>query len=429
MSAGHTIRRLAILNRGEAAIRCIRSVKSLRALEDSDLESIAIYTDVDRDAPFVRHADRAVRLDAPDGAVAAYLDHDRLIELLVRAGADAVWPGWGFVSEDADFVDRVTDSGICFLGPSGDVMRALGDKIDAKRIAEDAGIRVVPWSGGVVEDEEAAVRCAAELGYPVAVKAAAGGGGRGIRMVESESELANAFRSASAEAKAAFGDDRLFIERRLPRGRHIEVQIAVDAKGTAMSLGCRDCSVQRRHQKVIEEAPPLGISRDRRAELERAAVRLVEHVGYLGVGTVEFLSNGQEYSFLEVNPRLQVEHGITEELTGIDLVQLQIRIGRGESLPPQCETESGVAIEARVYAEDPQADFLPTPGRIALFDPSLGPRVRLDSGVSAGCRVPAEFDSLIAKLIATGETREEARARLVCALTDFELVVAGGATN
>ena len=429
MSAGNAIRRLAIVNRGEAAIRCIRSVKALRALENSDLESIAIYTDVDRDAPFVRHADHAIWLEAPDGAVAAYLDHDRLIALLVRAGADAVWPGWGFVSEDPDFADRVTDQGIRFLGPTGDVMRALGDKIDAKRIAEDVGIPVVPWSGGVVADEEAAAHCAAELGYPVAVKAAAGGGGRGIRMVESESELANAFRSASAEAKAAFGDDRLFIERRLPRGRHIEVQIAVDAKGSAMSLGCRDCSVQRRYQKVIEEAPPPKISRDLCAELERAAVRLVEHVGYVGVGTVEFLLVGEEYSVLEVNPRLQVEHGLTEELTGIDLVQLQIRIARGESLPQRHDTGARVAIEARVCAEDPQADFLPTPGRIALFDPALGPRVRLDSGVSAGCRVPAEFDSLIAKLIATGETREEARARLACALTDFELVVAGGATN
>jgi acetyl/propionyl-CoA carboxylase alpha subunit/acetyl-CoA carboxylase carboxyltransferase component len=429
LSTDNSIRRLAILNRGEAAIRCIRSVKALRALEQSDLESIAIYTDVDSDAPFVRHADRAVYLESPNGAVAAYLDHDRLIALLVDAGADAVWPGWGFVSEDPVFADRLAEQGIRFLGPPGDVMRALGDKIDAKRIAEDAGIPVVAWSRGVVTDEKDALRCAAEIGYPVAVKAAAGGGGRGIRMVETESELAGAFRSAAAEAKAAFGDDRLFIERRLPRGRHIEVQIAVDAKGSAMSLGCRDCSVQRRHQKVIEEAPPPGVSQELCAELERSAVRLVEHVGYVGVGTVEFLSIGREYSFLEVNPRLQVEHGITEELAGIDLVQLQIRIGRGESLPRRREAGARVAIEARVYAEDPQADFLPTPGRIALFDPSLGPRVRLDSGVSAGCRVPAEFDALIAKLIATGDTREEARARLVCALTDFELVVAGGATN
>ncbi len=429
MSDTDTIRRIAIVNRGEAAMRCIRSVKALRALEHSELESIAIYTAVDRDAPFVRHADRAVRLESPNGSVAAYLDHDRLIALLLRVGADAVWPGWGFVSEDPDFADRVTDFGMRFLGPPGDVMRVLGDKIDAKRIAEEAGIPVVPWSRGVVRDEEHALHCAAEVGYPVAVKAAAGGGGRGIRMVESESELVQAFRSASAEARTAFGDDRLFIERRLPRGRHIEVQIAVDSKGLAMSLGCRDCSVQRRHQKVIEEAPPPGLLRGRCAELERAAVRLVEHVGYVGVGTVEFLSIGDEFSFLEVNPRLQVEHGITEELTGIDLVQLQIRIGRGEPLPRLRRKKARVAIEARVCAEDPQADFLPTPGRIALFDPALGPRVRLDSGVSAGCRVPADFDSLIAKLIATGETREEARARLVCALTDFELVVAGGATN
>ncbi len=410
-------------------MRCIRSVKALKALEGSDLESIAIYTDVDRDAPFVRHADHAIRLEAPNGAVAAYLDHDRLIDLLVRAGADAVWPGWGFVAEDPIFVDRVSALGIRFLGPSGDVMRALGDKIDAKRIAEDAGIPVVAWSGGALADENAAARCAAELGYPVAVKAAAGGGGRGIRMVESESELAAAFRSAAAEAKAAFGSDRLFIERKLSRGRHIEVQIAADAKGSAMSLGCRDCSVQRRHQKLIEEAPPPRLSQKLRDELEQAAVRLVEYVGYVGVGTVEFLVVDQAYSFLEVNPRLQVEHGITEELTGIDLVQLQIRIARGEPLPELRDSGGWVAIEARVCAEDPQADFLPTPGRIALFDPALGLRLRVDSGVSAGCRVPAEFDSLIAKIIATGETREEARARLVCALTDFELVVAGGASN
>ncbi|HXV37177.1 MAG TPA: biotin carboxylase N-terminal domain-containing protein, partial [Myxococcota bacterium] len=430
MSRTGAIHRLAIVNRGEAAMRCIRSVKALRTLEGSDLESIAIYTDVDRDAPFVRHADHALRLESPNGAVAAYLDRERLIELLLRARADAVWPGWGFVAEDPVFVDRLDAAGIRFLGPPGDVMRALGDKIDAKRIAEDAGIPVLAWSRGAVRDEQEAARWAAEIGYPLAVKAAAGGGGRGIRMVDSESELAAAFRSAAAEAKAAFGDDRLFIERKLPRGRHIEVQIAADALGSAVSLGCRDCSVQRRHQKLIEEAPPPGLPREIRDELERAAVRLVQFVGYLGVGTVEFLVVDRELAFLEVNPRLQVEHGITEELTGIDLVQLQIRIARGEALPERSDSAAvRVAIEARVCAEDPQADFLPTPGRIALFDPALGPRLRVDSGVAAGCRVPAEFDSLIAKLIATGRTREEARARLVCALTDFELVVAGGASN
>ncbi len=410
-------------------MRCIRSVKALRVLEGSDLESIAVYTDVDRDAPFVRHADRTLRIDAPDGAVAAYLDHDRLIEALERAGADAVWPGWGFVAEDPVFVDRVTARGIRFLGPSGDVIRTLGDKVDAKRIAEDAQIPVVAWSQGIVADEKEAARCAAELGYPVMIKAVAGGGGRGLRVVESESKLAEAFRSASAEARGAFGDERLFVERKLPRGRHVEVQIAVDAKGSAIALGCRDCSVQRRHQKIIEEAPPFGLSSTQRANLERAALRLVERVDYVGVGTVEFLLTGQEIWFLEVNPRLQVEHGITEELTGIDLVQLQIRIARGEPLPPRPDSRPIVAIEARVCAEDPQAEFLPTSGRIALFDPALGPRLRVDSGVAAGCRVPAEFDSLIAKIIATGDTREEARARLVCALTDFDLVVEGGATN
>ncbi len=429
MSGPHDIHRLAIVNRGEAAMRCIRSVKALRALENSSLEALVLYTDVDRDAPFVRHADRALRLEAPNGPVSAYLDHDRVIEALTRAGADAVWPGWGFVAEDPAFADRLSSLGLRFLGPSGDVMRALGDKIEAKHLAREAGVPVLPWSQGVVADEEAARRGAAELGYPVVIKAAAGGGGRGIRMVDSEEELTAAFRSARSEARSAFGDERLFVERRLPRGRHIEVQIAADAHGTAIALGSRDCSVQRRQQKVVEEAPPPGIAPSFLAELEAAAVRLVEQVSYQGVGTVEFLVSGSEFFFLEVNPRLQVEHGITEELTGLDLVELQIRIARGEPLPPARAPRHGVAIEARVCAEDPQLDFLPTPGSIALFDPALGPRLRVDSGVATHSRVPAEFDSLIAKLIATGDTREEARARLVCALTDFELVVAGGATN
>ncbi len=423
------IRRLVIINRGEAAMRAIRAVKALRALEGSNLESVVLYTDVDREAPFVRHADRAIRLDSSRGPVAAYLDRDRLMQALVEAEADAVWPGWGFVAEDPEFADLVVASGLRFLGPSGDVMRALGDKIDAKRVAEKSGVPVLAWSGAVVTDPAEAAAVAARIGYPVVIKAAAGGGGRGIRMVESEADIETSFRSAAAEARSAFGDDRLFVERRLPRGRHIEVQFAADSHGNSMSLGCRDCSIQRRHQKVVEEAPPPGLPGAFLAQLESAAIGLVTQVGYVGVGTVEFLVSAGEFFFLEVNPRLQVEHGITEELTGIDLVQLQIRIARGESLPPAPQPRALVAIEARVCAEDPQADFLPTPGRIALFDPALGPRMRIDSGVAAGSQVPAEFDSLIAKLIAVGDSREDARARLTCALTDFELVVAGGATN
>ncbi len=423
------IRRLAVVNRGEAAVRCIRAVKSLRALEGSAMEVVALYTDSDSDAPFVRLADIAVALEGEAGGVAAYLDHDGLLAILSEWEVDAVWPGWGFVAEDPDFVARLADADIQFLGPSADAMRALGDKITSKRIAEKAGVPVTAWSGGALADEAAAIEHSARIGYPVIIKATAGGGGRGIRMVESEADVVEAFRSASSEALSAFGNGDLFCEKLVTGGRHIEVQIAADIHGEVVALGCRDCSVQRRHQKVLEEAPPPWLDAGIRAELEQAATGLARHVGYQGVGTVEFLLGEDGFFFLEVNPRLQVEHGITEEIVGIDLVQLQIRIARGESIAELDISERGAAIEARVCAEDPDANFLPSPGRIVRFDPALGPRVRIDSGVLLGTTISSEFDSLIAKVIATGDTREEARARLECALRDFELVIEGGASN
>jgi acetyl/propionyl-CoA carboxylase alpha subunit/acetyl-CoA carboxylase carboxyltransferase component len=405
-------------------------VKTLRALEGSDLRAVALYTDVDRDAPFVRHADAAVRLPAAPGAeVRAYLDHDVVLAALRGANADAVWPGWGFVAEDPAFADRVAAEGLRFCGPSGDAMRALGDKIAAKQLAEAAGIPVAPWSGGLVADEAAAAEAAARIGYPLAVKAAAGGGGRGIRVVAAAPALEAAFRSAEAEARAAFGDGRLFLERLVSGARHVEVQIAGDAHGRVVALGARDCSVQRRHQKLIEEAPPPALPPALVARLADAATRLAQRVGYVGLGTVEFLVAGEEAYLLEMNPRLQVEHGITEEITGIDLVALQIRIARGESIAALRVVERGVAIEARVCAEDPEAAFAPAPGRIARFDPALGPGIRVDTGVAQGSVVPATFDSLIAKVIATGATRDEARTRLACALRDLDLVVEGGASN
>jgi len=410
-------------------MRCVRAVKALRTLEGSDLEVIALYTDADRDAPFVRHADHATRLAAPNGAVAAYLDHDRLVEALLSQQADAVWPGWGFVAEDAGFVERLAQEGIRFLGPSAEAMREVGDKIAAKKLAERASVPVSRWSGGVLDDLEHARRAARDIGFPLVIKASAGGGGRGIRMVDEPAGLEEAFRSAASEALSAFGDARLFCEERVVGGRHIEVQVAADLHGNAAALGSRDCSVQRRHQKVIEEAPPPGMSLALRGEIEQAAVSLVREVGYSGVGTVEFLLDDERFVFLEVNPRLQVEHGITEELTGVDLVQLQIRIARGEVLGKFAPGHEGVAIEARVCAEDPDQGFIPSPGRIACFNPLVGSGVRIDTGVAAGSTVPADFDSLIAKVIATGATREEAIARLECALSDFELVVEGGATN
>ena len=423
------IRRLAVVNRGEAAMRCIRAVKTLRAIEDSSMEVLALYTDSDADAPFVRHADAAVALDSSDGGVAAYLDRDQLVRVLEQEEVDAVWPGWGFVAEDPDFVVRLGEAGIRFLGPSAEAMRALGDKITSKQIAEKAGVPVTAWSGGVLTDEADAREHAERIGYPIIIKATAGGGGRGIRVVGEESILDEAFRSAGAEALAAFGNGDLFCEKLVIGGRHIEVQIAADSHGHVLALGCRDCSVQRRHQKVLEEAPPPWLDSSLRNELETAAIRLAKHVGYQGVGTVEFLVGAEGFFFLEVNPRLQVEHGITEEITGVDLVQWQIRIARGESIEGLDIGERGVAIEARVCAEDPDANFLPSPGRIVRFDPALGPRIRIDAGVLLGTTISSEFDSLIAKVIATGDSREEARARLECALRDFDLVIEGGASN
>jgi acetyl/propionyl-CoA carboxylase alpha subunit/acetyl-CoA carboxylase carboxyltransferase component len=429
ISEGRPIRRLGIVNRGEAAMRCIRAVKALRALEGSDLVAVALFTEPDRDAPFVRHADECIELSSEGGAVAAYLDHDKVLTALQDMRVDAVWPGWGFVAEDPVFVARLKEAGIAFLGPEAEAMRSLGDKITSKQLAEKAGVPVTAWSGRALEDVADAAMHAERIGYPIVIKATAGGGGRGIRLVYEPEKLAAAFESARSEAKAAFGNGDLFCEKLVSGGRHIEVQIAADLHGTVRALGCRDCSVQRRNQKVIEEAPPPGFTAALREAIQDSAVRLARHVSYSGVGTVEFLLEGEAFYFLEVNPRLQVEHGITEEITGVDLVQTQLRIARGESVAGLNAEERGVALEARVCAEDPDEDFLPSPGRIVCFDPALGPRVRLDSGVAAGTVISSDFDSLIAKVIATGDDREEARARLAVALRDFELVVEGGATN
>ncbi|MCP5069984.1 MAG: ATP-grasp domain-containing protein [bacterium] len=423
------VTRIAIVNRGEAAMRCIRAIKALRSEEGSDLCAIALYTEIDRDAPFVRHADDALLLPSPNGEVAAYLDHDGLIAALRKVKADAVWPGWGFVAEDASFVERLASENIKFLGPDAAAMRALGDKIGSKHLAEEAGVPVTAWSGCELESLEDAERHAKRVGYPLVIKASAGGGGRGIRVVDTPDTLAEAYRSAGAEAGSAFGDERLFLEKKVEGGRHIEVQIAADRDGVVRAIGCRDCSVQRRHQKVIEEGPPPHLEDAEVLRLEAYAVQMAEVAGYVGVGTVEFLISDDGFFFLEMNPRLQVEHGITEEIAGVDLVQTQIRIARGETIAELEIQKRGAAIEARVCAEDPDAGFLPAPGRIARFDPALGPRVRLDSGVAAGSEVPSSFDSLVAKVIATGDTREEARARLVSALLDFDLVIEGGTTN
>ena len=435
---GSEIRRIAILNRGEAATRALRAIRELRGEEGSGLVGIALYTEPDATAPFVREADEslslgpALRASATGAMRPAYLDHDRVLAALRAMRADAVWPGWGFLAEDPSFVEKLEAAGIGFLGPSAATMRRLGDKIASKRIAEAAQVPVSPWSGGPVQREELA-KHAARIGFPLMLKATAGGGGRGIRLLREGDDLQAAFDSAESEAANAFGDGTLFVEQAISGARHVEVQMAADRHGTVLALGLRDCSVQRKHQKVVEEGPPPGLSTRLTGQIREASIRLLREADYVGVATCEYLviSKGGEESFyfLEVNPRLQVEHGVTELLTDFDLVKAQIRIARGERLPTVSPEERGCAIEVRLCAEDPAASFAPSPGRIALLDLPAGPGVRVDAGIAGGGTIPSEFDSMIAKILARGATREEARARLVRAVADARVVVEGGMTN
>ncbi|MDP3937295.1 MAG: biotin carboxylase N-terminal domain-containing protein, partial [Deltaproteobacteria bacterium] len=429
------IRRIAVLNRGDAATRCLRAIRELRVEEHSDLVGIALYTDVDQSNPYVREADEAVSLGQPlhrspgHAPRLAYLNQDRLLSVLRESRADTVWPGWGFLAEDPGFADRLRTAGITFIGPPTETLRVLADKVHAKRLAEQAGVPVLPWSNGSVDRKTLRAE-AARLGFPLVIKATHGGGGRGIRRVTGEAKLAAAFQSAASEAAAAFGDGTIFLEKSVEKARHVEVQFAADQHGVLLALGLRDCSVQRRHQKVVEEGPPPGLSESLCREMQEAALRLAREVGYVGLGTCEFLVTGAgEFYFLEVNPRLQVEHGVTEALTGFDLVKWQFRIARGARLPDVAPEDRGHAIEVRLCAEDPSADFVPTPGRIALLELPSGPGIRVDSGVSQYGAVPLEFDSMIAKIIAHGATRGEARARLIRALLDTRLVIEGGTTN
>ena len=429
------LRRIAVLNRGEAATRCLRAIRELRGEDGSDLAGIALYTEPDRAAPFVREADEAIFLgpalrEAEDGSRRpAYLDPDRVLAGIRASRADAVWPGWGFLAEDAAFVARLEAMGLIFIGPSARTIELLGDKMTAKRLATTTGVPVAPWSDGPV-DREQLLSVATRIGLPVMIKAVAGGGGRGIRKVSSADALEDAFNSAGVEAAHAFGDGTLFLEACVKDARHVEVQIAADLHGEVLALGLRDCSVQRRHQKIVEEAPPPELDESTVRQMRDAAIRLAREAGYSGVGTCEFLvTSDQRFYFLEVNPRLQVEHGITEVLTGFDLVKWQIRMARGEQLPAVAPMERGHAIEVRVCAEDPSNDFAPSPGNISLFELPSGPGVRVDSGVSSHGAIPAEFDSMVAKVIALGANRAEAIARLERAVSDLRVVIEGGMVN
>jgi acetyl/propionyl-CoA carboxylase alpha subunit/acetyl-CoA carboxylase carboxyltransferase component len=421
--------RIAIVNRGEAAMRLIHAVRDLSAETGTRTETVALYTDADRNATFVREADIAYSLGR--AADRPYLDLAVLERALVQTGADAAWVGWGFVAEDPAFAELCDRIGITFIGPSAEAMRKLGDKIGAKLIAEEVGVPVAPWSRGEVATLADALRAGNEIGYPLMLKATAGGGGRGISMVASDADLAGAYERTSQQALRAFGSGVVFLERLVTGARHVEVQVIADGQGTAWALGVRDCSVQRRNQKIIEESASVVLAPAQAAELKASAERLAVAVGYRGACTVEFLYHPQEklFAFLEVNTRLQVEHPITEITTGTDLVRLQLHVAGGGRLEGTQPAESGWAVEARLNAEDPDRDFAPSPGRIARLVLPAGPGIRVDTGVSEGDTIPADFDSMIAKIIAYGRDRNEALGRLRRALAETTVIIEGGASN
>jgi acetyl/propionyl-CoA carboxylase alpha subunit/acetyl-CoA carboxylase carboxyltransferase component len=423
------ISRIAIVNRGEAAMRLIHAVRELNAEGGAPIETVALYTDGERSAMFVREADSAYALGP--AADRPYLDLTVLERALTATSSDAAWVGWGFVAEDPAFAEMCDRIGVTFIGPSASAMRRLGDKIGAKLLAEEVGVPVAPWSRGAVDNIEAARAAAQQIGYPLMLKATAGGGGRGIRVVTSDEELTDAFERTRDEAARAFGNGVVFLERLVTGARHVEVQVIADGQGTAWALGVRDCSVQRRNQKVIEESSSPVLDEEQTDHLKTSAERLALAVDYCGAATVEFLYHPGErtFAFLEVNTRLQVEHSITELTTDFDLVKAQLHVAAGGRLKGERPTEVGHAVEARLNAEDPDRDFSPSPGRIVLLNLPSGPGIRVDTGVGPGDLIPADFDSMIAKVIAYGRTRAEACARLRRALADTTVLIEGGTTN
>ncbi|MFA7249779.1 MAG: acetyl-CoA carboxylase biotin carboxylase subunit [Dehalococcoidia bacterium] len=419
------IKRVLIANRGEIALRIQRTCREL------GIETVAVYSDPDRNALHVRSADHAIRI-GPGPALESYLVIDRIIEAARQSGADAIHPGYGFLSENARFVDACEAAGITFIGPSADAMRALGGKVSARRLMEAAGVPIVPGANDIDADDFAtAEREAARVGFPLLVKASAGGGGRGIRLVERPEDLASAMRASGNEAASSFGDATIFLEKYISPARHIEVQIVADAHGNARAFGERECSIQRRNQKLVEEAPSVAVTPEIRAALCDAAVAAAKSCGYRNAGTVEFLLDQEgRFYFLEVNARLQVEHPVTELVWGgIDLVALQIAVANGEPLPdPDAPVRpTGWAIECRINGEDPYANFAPSIGLIDFVDVPAGPGVRFDTMLYSGLDVPVFYDSLLGKLIVWAETRDRAIRRMRRALRD--LVISGVQTN
>ena len=415
------MKKILIANRGEIAIRI------MRACRDMGIATVAVYSDADRASPHVRFADEAFHV-GPSAAAESYLRTDRILDAAKAAGADGIHPGYGFLAENEGFAAACRDARVTFIGPSPEAINLMGSKTAARQTAIAAGAPVVPGTETPLPDtmpDAEVAEIAAGIGYPLLVKAVAGGGGKGMRVVATPADLATAVRAARSEAGSAFGDTAIYFERRVLRARHIEVQLLGDLHGTIVPFVERECSIQRRHQKVIEESPSPVVTPELRQRLAAAATSVARAAGYSNAGTIEFLVDAEgRFYFLEMNTRLQVEHPITEEVTGIDLVQWQIRIARGERLtidPQQAITPAGHAIECRIYAEDPDNRFLPSPGRILYLHAPAGPGIRRDSGVQAGFEVPIFYDSLISKLIAWGETRAQAISRMRRALSEYEV--------
>jgi acetyl-CoA carboxylase, biotin carboxylase subunit len=409
--------KILIANRGEIALRVIRAAREL------GVKTVAVYSEADRLAPHVLAADEAYLIGPPPSAQ-SYLVAERLIEVAKQSGAEAIHPGYGFLSERAPFIRAVRDAGLTFVGPSPEAVEAMGDKTSARKRVIDAGVPVVPGTREPLSGAEEARRSAGEVGYPVLLKAAAGGGGKGMRIVRGEDEIEAAYLAAGNEARAAFGDDAVYIEKYLEGPRHIEIQVLADRHGNTIHLGERECSIQRRHQKMIEEAPSAVLTPEQRDAMGRTAVAAAVSVGYEGAGTIEFLFQDGEFFFLEMSTRIQVEHPVTEMITGIDLVQWQIRIAAGEPLPFRQEDVEfrGHAIECRITSEDPSNSFLPSTGRIDMLEIPGGPGVRWDSGIAVGYEVGLFYDPMLAKLIVHAPTRELAIERMRRALGELRVV-------
>jgi acetyl-CoA carboxylase biotin carboxylase subunit len=414
--------KILIANRGEIAVRIIRACREM------NIPTVAVFSDSDRDARHVREADQALHV-GPSEASRSYLRIDAILDGARRSGATAVHPGYGFLAENATFASACRDAGLTFIGPAPDAIALMGSKTNARHAAIRAGVPVVPGTehpfDARVPDDQIA-RAAEEIGYPILVKAVAGGGGKGMRAVQRPEDLPAAIRSARSEAGASFGDSSIYLERRLREPRHVEIQLLGDRFGTIVPFVERECSIQRRHQKVVEESPSLAVTPELRHRIAEAAASVARQVGYTSAGTIEFLLDADgAFYFLEMNTRLQVEHPVTEMVTSLDLVHWQIRIARGEALdidPARALTPHGHAVECRIYAEDPDEGFMPSPGLIRGLRPAAGPGIRDDSGVEAGYTVPVYYDSMIAKLVAWASTRDEAIARMARALREYQVL-------